>query len=270
MSKKGSSIVSEKTNILKRRSDKKLFETADKFLDVRAMFPNKKIDLRKGLTKWQREKINSELRAFTEIAGDIKFLEKDFAPIVRTKAAKEYMARVGLPKNSRGVLLQGASKTNKKITIKNGALHISHDKIDQLLIPLDALTEKTLTASVKRVKKLLLDKKRVNYLGTHGGKIHNSGRTAAFDKNADEIFLDNALTIFNKYVTMTHNEEKRDNGRYAAHPSKWGMVLISENKDAYEAREEKTTAKKNDEKKQRRRKNDEKNKKVGGRRRGNG
>lgn len=205
------------------------------------MFPKKKIDLRKGLTKHQREKISKEFNALAELAGGKNYLRSDFAKIVRTPAARQLQDALKFSKFSRGVLIKGAQKINGRVTVKSGALSFKlGENLRQLVFPLDASTEKTLEKTIRAHKRKINNENSVTYLGTHGGKIHYVGASGELEEeNATDSVINQALEIFNKYLKMEQNldengnPEKRDNGRYAAHPDKWGMTLIIENADAY-------------------------------------
>lgn len=235
--------ISENANISKRELSRQLFNTVDKFLDVRALFPKTKLDMRKGFTLKQMDKIAREARKFAQLAGGERYLENDFAPVKKTKAARDYMDKVGLPKQARGVLLPGGSKIKGGVTVgKDGGLHYMAGEREQSQFPLDFATERTVEKSLRAHSKKINQPDTVSYIATHGGKIYNRKNNIpppevfgdeeyeedGEEKDATDLIVENAIELHNKYAEMAAAGAFRANGRLAAHPSKWGAVLITE------------------------------------------
>ena len=229
----------------KKQIRRALYSEAKKYLDIKSILPKSNIDYR-NLTDYQAKRISKELRHLYGVAGGKHYLESTFVKIKRTKAAKEYIVDSMLPKSAKGVLLPGGTKINSEVRVKDGALFYKRGASYQGNFPIDATSEKTIKKSIRANAGYINNSDNVSYIGTAGGKVqgvnvlHKRGKwervkvggTDAYYSEEDSVDeIENvAVSLFIKYSAMAAGNERRMNGRIAAHPNKWGMTLIVEKK----------------------------------------
>ncbi len=230
--------------MIKNKQRRELYTTAKKYLDIKSLFPRSKNIGKAPLTDYQQRKISKEIRALTNLAGGITFLERDFIKINRTKTMKEYLKNAGIPKASKGVLLSGGDKINKKVTIKSGVLFYERGGLATSQYPLDASSERNLKKSMRAKKKHISRPENSSYLATAGGKINNAyykrrgeyfpspSEVDGADSDAYDLIEELSLTLYDRYSALAAAGEMRprEKGGRAIHPSKWGMALVIERK----------------------------------------
>lgn len=238
-------------SIKKNAARRALYSEAKKYLDIKSIFPKSEINWQR-LTDYQAKKLSRELKYLYDAAGGNdqlhrkKNLERDFVKIRRASSAKKYITDSIMPNSSRGVLLPGGKKINTNVSIKNGVLFYQRGAAFQANFPIDATSEKTISNSLRQNAGYVNNAENLSYVGTSGGKINGVNvlqrngkwaRVAVGMTDGDDIEnepiddIENvAVSLFIKYSAMSTGNELRQNGRIAAHPNKWGMVLIVEKK----------------------------------------
>lgn len=218
-------------------SKRAVYEQARKYLDIKSVFPKSSGVGRGGnLTDYQAKKLASVLKELKTAAGGDKYLEQSFVPIRRTKAAREYIQNIGLPKSARGVLLAGGEKVNSGLTVRKGALYYNRGDRSQAHFPLDARTENTLENSIREKTGFINNPANVPYIATHGGAIKGLSVDAELEgDDAVELLTGLALEIYSKYKMLAdagayRPTDEKHGARKAAHPSKWGLSLLVEAK----------------------------------------
>ncbi len=230
----------------KNRARRALHSEAKKYLDVKSLFPKSDYDGRKPLTDYQAKKVSKELRHLAGVAGGMKFLEKDFVKVKRTKDAKKYIVDSMLPKSSKGILLPGGEKINSGVTIKEGAVFFQRGTRSQVVFPLNAVNESNLEKSIRAKSDYIKNPENVSYIATSSGTIkgvkvlHGNNRWENVSvhgvdaelegEQSEEDIVELAAALFNKYAAMSKEHATRANGRRAVHPSKWGLSLLIERK----------------------------------------
>jgi hypothetical protein len=216
---------------------------ANKFIDVKTLFPKSKIDLRKKPTPYQTKKIRAAVREFEKFAGDSRFLEKDFVKVKRTKSALDFMKKAGYPKGARGVLLPGGSEKYKDVKIQKGVLFYERGGLASGVYPLDATSQDTFSMDLQAHRYLISAEGYRAYLQTAGGRLktgvvkvrgawlRDPSRTPySEDGDGFEDFYQSAMGTFEYYAALHQAGGTRTNGRLAAHPSKWGLSVLLEQK----------------------------------------
>lgn len=219
----------------------RIHHIANKFIDVKVLFPKSKIDLRKTPTPYQTKKIRAAMREFEKFAGSSRYLEKDFVQIKRTKPAREFMEKSGYPKAARGVLLQGGAAVNRNVQVKKGVLLFERHGVASGSYPLNAESQEAFSADLLRHRYLIEEQRFRAYLSTAGGRIKSGvanlrGRwlaDPAFSPDTEENtefndFYNSAMGTFEYYAALTESGGMRANGRRAAHPSRWGLSVVLE------------------------------------------
>lgn len=229
-----------KSNKIKTIQRKELYSIAKKYIDISELFPKSKINARK-LSDYQAKKIARELHKLERMAGGWDYLQRDFQPVRRTKAAREYMDRAGINQAARGVIINQKGPDITGVRFANGMLLYKRAKIDTATYPIDATSEENVRASIREIALAITNPENYASLHTPGGKIVNAyatrrGRTRLYEdfptpqNEMDELLEEAAVNLYNKYSMLASAGAIRENGRRAAHPSRWGMAVRIERK----------------------------------------
>lgn len=195
----------KKSNSTSKKAVSTLYHYAEKYIDLKHLFRDGKPKI-SDLTDYKIKKIKSAIKHVTALAGSKFYLERDFVKIKRTTRLRKYNTAVNTPKWVGGVIIRGGVKHNQKIHItKNLELSYIKGVYDVLSAPLDAISEKTLIASIEKHRKRI-EREKATYIGTNGNYIfpsYSEGRSPT-----DKI-IEKSLFLFSKYNAMAENSEVR-------------------------------------------------------------
>jgi len=202
------------------------------WINLNELFPNSKLDFKRGLTNYQEKKIKW---AFNQIAqqGNIR----DVVPI--RKGAKQYAKDHHLPLWQKTIFLSGGQKLNaeveyhgKELTYIRGEKGKNKNWSKRSRFQIDTFSEETVIKSTKEILKSANNRK-IN-LTANGRVMHDTYNMSK------EVTVIQAVSIFNKYAEMSElgltrtirgsldPETGEEIEVLAAHPSKWGMGVLFE------------------------------------------
>ena len=172
-------------------------------------------------------KINKALKSIYAVAGNKEYLEKDFAP-VRSKRLKAYNMDNQLPQAFKGVLITGAAKLKIKPAITNDlGLAYQRGAYNIITSPVDMTNERSIEKSINRNRRKI-EKSENTYLSANGAIIPSIGKKGGYRSGhtPTDLVLEKTLFLYAKYSQMAARGEKRENGRLAAAPKKWGVAIM--------------------------------------------
>lgn len=208
---------------------RELYHFAEKYIDIKTLFPRSKV-VHKTPSDYQRRKIKQAMDAIVADAGGLSHLVRDFIPMPRTKALKEFNKKSGAPVYQRGVMIAGGRAINQNVSIANGALSYTRGDSQRKIYALDAATAESLAANIRAHKRSINSVSHIPYITTNGQSIAGLSVSATAQKgepiSATDLLIKVATALHVKYSRMAEVGEKRDNGKMAAHPTKWGMGLM--------------------------------------------
>lgn len=212
---------------ISKKQHAKIIE-ARKYINMGALFRDGK-PLYRDLTPYKIKKINKAMKDLIGYAGSEYYLKRDFVSLRKTKRLQRYNDMIGVPRWAAGVMISGGEKVNRDVVIgKNLELAYKRGEGDIFKlregVALDARTEKTLIKSIKKYSKKIMEND-FTMLAVNGNYI---GRKY-IKESAEELIIEKALYLYNKYEGMAQRGEKRSNGRLAASMKKWGIQLLWEN-----------------------------------------
>ena len=194
-----------------------LKKEARKFIDIKKLFPNSAIDLRKKLTPYQTRKIKQSIAEVKQFGGG-----KINQFVVMRAGRAKYMRDNGLPVWLRGIFLPGGEKINRDLHYIKNEVRYTRGGAARARTELDTSGDEQVL--LKSADKILKNRKRRTTALTANGFVIGSAQ----NMRTNELIKKEAVHIFLKYSTMYENEEFRE-GKYkttkAAHPSDWGTGL---------------------------------------------
>ena len=201
---------------------------AKKYLDLHALFPHTKLDLRLPLSDYQRKKINQELSILKKKDNGTL---NNFVPMGRGR--KKYLRDNNLPPSWKGVFLSGGAKVNTELKYIGGEVQYKRGGAPRARSN-DLDTSSDDIALIASAKKIL--KRRAGRLAgvTAAGKKISS----IMSGTNETLLIKEAVRVFNKYADMSDRGEQRirrlssgiEYFQDAAHPAEWGMAILFEGK----------------------------------------
>jgi len=193
--------------------NKSTVKALDNYIDWKALFPRSgRPDLRKKLNRYQREKIAAVYADFNEAGGANKFHN------IRKSAKRDLLQfSTGTRQVFKGYFTGMDMQVNRNGTIKSSYTDKHGTYREFIIKPFDSAP---MTAGQLRgqIKKALAElKAKPAFVGIMNG----SDIYQLTPSDRVELMISQTVKDFEKYAAMAAGNEKRTNGRIAAHPAKW-------------------------------------------------